>query len=145
MLCCFRTRKFFSAASGLSSKKNSGCCSREYAVFLMLWIMLMRSNGKAGVDVWSCCGWSTDVCYCAKAGGAIVTMTCGGAIGLITQVWSAAVTTEVDQETFCIHVMLPIGTGRVCVVPGVGLGSHRVGFRTMCSPACRLRVSLLVL
>jgi hypothetical protein len=37
------------------------------------------------------------VCCCAKAGGAVVAMTCGRATGLITRVWSAAVATGVDQ------------------------------------------------
>ncbi len=100
-------------------------------MFLMLWLMSMRSDGKAGVDVWLSCGRVTNVCYCAEAGGAVVAMTCGRAIGLITRVWSAAVVTGVDQEMFCICVVLLIHLGRVHVMPWVGLGSCPVGFLTM--------------
>jgi hypothetical protein len=47
--------------------------------------MPMRSDGKAGVDVWLCFGWATNMCCRARAGRAVVAMTCGGAIGSI--VW----------------------------------------------------------
>jgi hypothetical protein len=76
------------------------------------------------------------VCCRAKAGGAIVAMTCSGVIGSITRVCSAAVATRVDQEMFWVHVVLLICLRRVCVVLRVGLRSHWVGFPTMCSPAC---------
>jgi hypothetical protein len=92
--------------SGMSSKKNVGCCNQGHTDFPMLQMMLMRYEGKAGVDVWSSCGRATNVCCRAKAGRAVVIMTCGRAIGLITRVWSVAVATGVDQETFRICVVL---------------------------------------
>ncbi len=49
-------------------------------------MMSTRSGGKAGVDVWLFCVWATNVCCRAKAGGAVVAMTSGRAIGLIVQV-----------------------------------------------------------
>ncbi len=51
----------------------------------------MRSVGKVGVAVWLCCGRTTNVCCRAKAGGAVVAMICGGAIGLIIRVWLLSV------------------------------------------------------
>jgi hypothetical protein len=138
MLCCPSStmRAICDDVSDVSLRKNLGGCGRGHAIFLMLWMMSMRSDRKAGVDLWSSCVQAMDVCCRAKAGGAVVAMTCIGAIDLITWVWPAAVATGVDQESFCIHVVLSICLGRVSVMPQVGLGSCWVGFPTMCSPAC---------